>query len=148
MKNAELASDTLGVRLAPVLHVRKEADLKVAFEAAIKAGAAAALRMLDPTVTSLREQTVGLAAEYRLPTIYAFREDVAAGGLISYGTSLPDQWRQAASFVHRIFTGAKPADLPVAQPTKFELVINLRTAKALSLTIPISLLARADEVIE
>jgi putative ABC transport system substrate-binding protein len=148
MQDARLAADKLGVRLEPVLHARTSADLKDAFEAATRAGAGAALRMIDPLAAALREQTVALAVEYRLPVIYAFREDVVAGGLVSYGTSLPDQYRQAATFVHKIFTGAKPADLPVEQPTKFELVINLKTAKALGLEIPPTLLARADEVIE
>jgi putative ABC transport system substrate-binding protein len=148
MQNARLAADKLGVRLEPVLHTRVDADLKDAFEAATRARAGAALRMVDPLATALREQTVALAAEYRLPVIYAFREDVVSGGLVSYGPSLPGQYRQAAMFVHKIFTGAKPADLPVEQPTKIELLINLKTAKALGLEIPPQLLARADEVIE
>ena len=103
--------------------------------------------MIDPLAADLREQTVQLAAEHRLPIVYAFREDVLAGGLVSYGPSLPDQYRQAA-FVHKIFHGAKPADLPVEQPTKFNLAINVRTAKALGISVPPMLLARADEVIE
>ena len=98
--------------------------------------------------SALRKQTVALATEYRLPIIYPFRESAEAGGLASYGTNSPDQFRQAATFVHKILNGAKPADLPVEQPTKFELVINLKTAKALGIAIPPSLLARADEVIE
>jgi putative tryptophan/tyrosine transport system substrate-binding protein len=148
MQDARLAADKLGVRLEPVLHARTSDDLKDAFEAATRAGAGAALRMIDPLAAALREQTVALAVEYRLPVIYAFREDVVAGGLVSYGTSLPDQYRQAATFVHKIFTGAKPADLPVEQPTKFELVINLKTAKALGLDVPPTVLASAHEVIE
>jgi putative tryptophan/tyrosine transport system substrate-binding protein len=148
MQDARLAAEKLGIQLEPVLHIREGADLKGAFEAATRAGAGAALRMIDPLAAALREQTVALAAEYRLPMIYAFREDTVAGGLLSYGTSLPGQYRQAATFVHKIFTGARPADLPVEQPTKFELVINAKTAKALGLTVPDSLLARADEVIE
>jgi len=148
MQDARLAANKLGVQLEPVLHIRKEADLKEGFEAAVRAGAGGALRMMDPLATALRELTVALAAEYRLPMIYPFREDVVAGGVVSYGTNLPDQYRQAATFVHKIFTGAKPADLPVEQPTKFELIINLRTANALGLTVPPSLLGRADYVIE
>ena len=104
--------------------------------------------MLDPGATDLRSQTVQFAAEYRLPVIYAFREDVAAGGLVSYGPNLPDQYRQAATFVHKIFNGARPADLPVEQPTRFDLAVNLKAAKALGITVPPTLLARADEVIE
>jgi putative ABC transport system substrate-binding protein len=148
MQNAKLAADKLGVRLEPVLHTRSDADLKDAFEAATRTGAGAALRMLDPLTTALREQTVALAAEYRLPVIYAFREDVVAGGLVSYGTNLPSQYRQAASFVHKIFTGVKPGDLPVEQPIKFELAVNLKTAKALGIEVPATPVARADEVIE
>jgi putative ABC transport system substrate-binding protein len=148
MNSARLVAEKLAVQLAPVLHIRSSADLKGAFEAAVRAGAGAAVRMIDPLAADLREQTVQLAAEHRLPIVYAFREDVLAGGLVSYGPSLPDQYRQAATFVHKIFHGAKPADLPVEQPTKFNLAINLRTANALGISVPPMLLARADEVIE
>jgi ABC-type uncharacterized transport system substrate-binding protein len=148
MSSASVAADKLGIQLKPVMHVSNVVDLKSAFEGAIRDHAAAAIRMVDPLSAELRSQTVAYASEFRLPTIYAFREDVLAGGLASYGPSLPDQYRQAAAFVHKIFSGAKPADLPVEQPTKFELAINLKTAKALGLDIPPTLLARADEVIE
>jgi ABC-type uncharacterized transport system substrate-binding protein len=148
MDSAKPAADKLAVRLDPVLHVRNGADLKGAFEAAFHARADAALRMLDPVATDLRNETVQLAAQYKLPVIYPFREDVAAGGLVSYGADLPSQYRQAATFVHKIFNGAKPADLPVQQPTKFDLAINLKAAKALGIVVSPTLIARADEVIE
>ena len=89
-----------------------------------------------------------LAAKNALPTIYMYREGPDAGGLMSYGTNLTDSWRRAASYVDKILKGAKPGDLPVEQPTKFELVINLKTAKALGVTIPQSILVRADEIIQ
>ena len=90
----------------------------------------------------------GLASDNRLPAIYAAKEGAVVGGLMSYGANLPDLSRQTAAYVHKILKGAKPADLPVQQPTKFELVINLKVAKALNLTVPASLLAQADEIIE
>ena len=148
MSSARLAADKLAVQLEPVMNVRSGADLKNAFEGSVRSGARAAIRMVDPLGSDFRVQTVAFAAEFRLPTIYAFREDVLAGGLVSYGPSLPDQYRQAATFVHKIFTGVKPADIPVEQPTKFELAINLKTARVLGITVPPALLAIADEVIE
>ena len=148
MRSAEAASRQLGVELRPVLEVRSAGDLERAFEAAVRARAAAAIRMIDPLVAMLRKETAALAAKHRLPVIYTERGDVEAGGLVAYGTNLPEQYRQAATFVHKILRGAKPADLPVEQPTRFELVINLKTAKALSLTIPPSVLVRAERVIE
>jgi len=148
MQSAEAAAPKLGVELRPVLEVRTAADLDRAFEAAVRARAGAAIRMIDPLGFILRQETAALAAKHRLPVIYPTREDVETGGLIAYGTNVPEQYRQAATFVHKILRGAKPADLPVEQPTKFELVINLKTAKALGLTIPPSLLGRADEVIQ
>jgi putative tryptophan/tyrosine transport system substrate-binding protein len=101
-----------------------------------------------PLLNNNRDLIISLAARHRLPTIYPFRSYVGDGGLIGYGPDSIDQHRQAAGYVDRILKGEKPADLPVQAPTKFELVINLKTAKALGLTVPPSLLSRADEVIE
>jgi putative tryptophan/tyrosine transport system substrate-binding protein len=148
MRNAEPAAKSLHVQLEPVLAIRSADDLPSVFETAKLAHADAGLRMVDPLEIALRKQTVALAAQYRLPIIYSFRETVEAGGLASYGTNLGNQYRQAATFVHKILNGSKPADLPVEQPTKFEFVINLKTAKSLGLNTPPSLLATADEVIE
>ena len=102
----------------------------------------------DPVFFLEKTRIVELAARQKLPAIYQFREYSVIGGLMSYGPDLNDFWGRAASYVDKILKGAKPADLPVEQPTKFELIINLKTAKALGLTVPQSLLARADEVIE
>jgi putative ABC transport system substrate-binding protein len=148
MQSAEAAARRLGIELRPVLEVLTRGDLERAFGAAVRARARGVLRMIDPLVSMLRKDTASLAAKHRLPIIYPSRQDVEAGGLVAYGTNLPEQYRQAATFVDKLLRGAKPADLPVEQPTKFELVINLKTAKALGLTIPPSVLVRADQVIE
>jgi putative ABC transport system substrate-binding protein len=106
------------------------------------------LVLRDAVFRAQRAQITTLAAKNRLPAIYGLREEAEAGGLVAYGASVPQLYRRAATYVDRILKGAKPADLPVEQPTKFEFVINLKTAKALGLTIPPSLLLRADQVIE
>ena len=114
----------------------------------VKERVGALLVMADAMFLVHRAKLADLAATNQLPSMHGIRENVEAGGLMNYGPNFLDQWRRAATFVDKIFKGAKPADLPVQQPTKFELVINLKTAKALGLTIPESFLLRADEVIE
>jgi putative ABC transport system substrate-binding protein len=148
MQNAREAALKLGIELSPVLEVRDGADLEKAFGAAARARVAGAIRMIDPLVFMLRRETVALAARHRLPVIYPTGDDVEAGGLVAYGANVTEQYRQAARFVDRILRGAKPADLPVEQPTHFELVINARTAKALGLAISPALRARADRIVE
>ena len=128
--------------------VRSAADIDAAFAALARARVAALIVQTDPLAVSRAAQVLRLAAAHRVPTIYGLREFVDAGGLMSYGPNFADLWRRAATYVDKILKGAKPADLPVEQPTKFELVINAKTAKALGLIIPPSLLARADQVIE
>jgi putative tryptophan/tyrosine transport system substrate-binding protein len=145
---AQTAARALGIVLEPVVHVRSAADLEPAFAAVAASNARAALRLADPTVTENRRVTAELAVKYRLPVMHSFREDVEAGGLIAYGSDLTGQHRQAATLVHKILRGAKPADLPVEQPTSFALVVNQRAARLIGLSLPTSLLARADEVIE
>jgi putative ABC transport system substrate-binding protein len=119
-----------------------------AFEAARLQHLDALITVEDPLTINHQNQIVDFAATNRLPAIYGLREFLEAGGLITYGASLSDLRRRAAAYVDKILRGAKPADLPIQQPTKFEFLINLKTARALGLTIPPSLLARADEVIE
>ncbi len=148
MRSARLAAARLAIELSPILNVRKADDLPTSFEAAKRARASAALRMIDPLASTLRNETIALAARHRLPIAYAFREDVIAGGFVSYGPSLPAQYHQAASFVHKIFNGARPDELPVEQPTRFEFALNLKTAKTLGIAVPPHIQVRADEVIE
>jgi putative tryptophan/tyrosine transport system substrate-binding protein len=130
-----------------ILSAATESEIDAAFASLVELQARALL-VGDPTYFGRREQIVALAARYAIPTIYDFRVYVAAGGLISYGTNLTDTYRNVGTYVGKILKGAKPADLPVQQPTKFELVVNLKTAKVLGLTVPPSILVRADEVIE
>jgi putative tryptophan/tyrosine transport system substrate-binding protein len=147
LKQMELLAPGLSLQLSSHT-VRSAADIDAAFAAVSRARVAALIVLTDPLVVAQKMRLVGLATVRRIPTIYGIREFVDAGGLMSYGPSLFDLWRQSAAYVDKILKGAKPADLPVEQPTKFELVINLKTARALGLTIPQSLLVRADEIIQ
>jgi putative ABC transport system substrate-binding protein len=144
---AEAGARRFGVRIQ-VVKVRAAGDLELAFAEMARERAEALLVQGDPLLMAGRAQITSLAARQRLPQIYVLREHVDAGGLMAYGASYPDLLRRAAGYVDKIFRGARPGDLPVEQPTKFELVINLNTAKSLGLTIPQSLLLRADEVIQ
>jgi len=146
-REAQSAADRLGVQLQR-LEVRSADDLKRAFQTAVIGKAEAVLRLADPLAIVLGVETADLAKKHRLPLMVRARPEVEMGGLMSYYADALDYHRRAAIYVDKILKGAKPADLPIEQPTKFELVINLKTAKALGLTIPPSLLARADQVID
>ena len=154
--NARAAGDTSDIQAAAasvgqqvqVLRAGTPDDLDASFASMVRAGAGALLVTGDAYYLSRRQQLVVLAAKHAVPASFGQREFVAAGGLISYGSNQLDSLRQAGVYVGQVLKGAKPADLPVMQPTKFELVVNLTTAKALGLTIPESFLLRADEVIE
>ena len=146
-KDAEVVAQALGVRLQ-FLEARAPADFDRVFSDMTRARADALTGLWGAMFFGERKRLVDLAAKNRLPAVYPLREYVDAGGLIAYGPNFADLIRRAASYVDKIFKGAKPGDLPVEQPTKFELVINVKTAKALGLEVPPSLLARADEVIE
>ena len=128
--------------------IRNADEFEGTFAAVLQRRPSAALVTGDPLLRRHQNRIIDFVAKNRLPAMYQEKEWVAAGGLLSYGPSLPDLFRRGVSYVHRILEGAKPADLPIEQPTRFELVINLKTAKALSLTVPPNLLAAADEVIE
>jgi putative ABC transport system substrate-binding protein len=147
LKEMETASRSLGVQLS-VLEVRSRDDLDTAFNVARKERAAAVNVLASPLLASYGQHIIGLAERSRLPAIYQWREQAEAGGLMSYGPSLLETWRQTGLLVGKVLRGAKPTDVPVEQPTKFELVINKKAAKSLGVTIPASLLLRADHVIE
>jgi len=146
VKNIEAAARALGTEVES-LRARLPSDIDEGFQRAADVGVKAVLTADDVFLASQRERVVGLAMRYRLPMVSQFRQFATAGGLLSYGPDQIDMWRRAATYVDKILKGAKPGDLPVEQPTRFELVINLKTAQALGITIPPHLLMLADEVI-
>ena len=147
LRETQAAGRSLGIQLQ-VLEVKAAPDLETALQAARKWRAGGLIVLTDPVTLYHRKQLANLAGQYRLPAIYSERLFVESGGLISYGANDRKMHQRAAIYVDKILKGAKPGDLPIEQPTKFELIINLKTAKALGLTIPPSLLQRADQVIE
>jgi putative ABC transport system substrate-binding protein len=147
IKEVETAARSLGVRVH-LFGARGPGAFDGAFSAVTKERPGALFVLFDPMLFSNRASIVEFASKHRLPAMFPHREYAEAGGLMAYGADLRDNFRRAAAFVDKILKGAKPADLPVEQPTKFELLVNLRTARALGLTIPPALLGRADEVIQ
>src|SRR5262245_58365854 len=142
-----MAANAIGLQIV-ALRANSESGIEAAFVMLAGQRLGALLVASDPFFYSQRDQLVALAARYSVPATFGFREFAVAGGLMSYGTSVAEAFRQTGIYTGKILGGTKPADLPIVQPTKFELVINLRTAKALGLTVPPTLLATADEVIE
>ena len=147
LKATQDSAQALGLKLQ-VLQPNAASDLEAAFAAMTREHADGLQVIPDPLTVGRAKEIVALAIKHRLPGIYPYRQHAELGGLVSYGANPPEMYRRSASFIDKILKGTKPADLPVEQPTKFELVINLKTAKALGLTIPQSLLLRADQVIE
>jgi putative ABC transport system substrate-binding protein len=147
MRDLEAAALSLGLRFV-VVQAGTETELEPAFASIASKGAQALITSTDPFFFDVRDRMVSLAARYAVPTIYDFREYPAAGGLMSYGTNIAALYRQVGIYTGKILAGIKPGDLPVVQPTSFDLVINLKTAKVLGIDVPPTLLARADEVIE
>jgi putative tryptophan/tyrosine transport system substrate-binding protein len=147
LKSVQAAAQAVGRQLA-VATASNEGEFDAAFASLVKQGAGALLVAASPLFTSRRDHLVALAARHLMPTMFQFREFAAAGGLVSYGASVVEAYRQAGVYVGRILKGEKPADLPVMRPVKFEFVINLQTAKTLGITIPETMLATADEVIQ
>ncbi len=147
IRDAQEAARTSGLQLH-VLKASSAGEIDTAFDSLVQLNVGALVVAADPFLSSRREQLVALASRRAVPSIYAWREFAASGGLISYGPSLTSAYRLVGAYAAKVLKGAKPADLPVLQPTTFELVINLKTAKALGITVPQSMLLRADEVIE
>jgi putative ABC transport system substrate-binding protein len=147
ISDVQAAAAVMGIQVR-VLNASSEQEIDAVFESLAQSKAGALLVNPDPLFLEHRHQLVALAARYRIPTVYYAREYAVAGGLMAYGASFTGMYRQGGGYVGRILKGAKPSDLPVMQPTKFEFVINLKTAKALGLEVSPTLLARADEVIE
>ena len=147
VKTVQAAALKPGVKILP-LEARTTQEIEDGFSTVAQQNAGAVLVALDAFLVQQGRQIAELAVKYRMPSVFAVREHVEVGGLMSYGPNLSDNYRRAATYVDKIFKGAKPGNLPIEQPTKFELIINLKTAKALGLTIPQSLLLRADEVIQ
>ena len=147
LRDLQLAASRLGIELRTIV-VRSPDEFEPAFVKVADAQAGALMMLSDPAYTPYLAQLIGFANRSRLPAMYNVREYAVAGGLMSYGSNFTTLFRRAADYVDKILKGAKPADLPVEQPTKFEFLINLKTAKAFGLTVPPPLLARADEVIE
>jgi putative ABC transport system substrate-binding protein len=147
LRQSDGAARTLGLRLH-ILQARTPPEIEAAFAAMRSQRAGGILVLRDPLFFAQRTQIVALAAKSRLPAVYGNREHAEAGGLMAYGANAPLMFRRAATYVDKILKGAKPADLPVEQPTKFELVVNLKTARALGLTVPRSVLSLADQVIQ